>query len=186
LSEDDLRALRSFAFRTEENVTRGTYNSMPKYFPEIKTGTHESNRARVAFLSEFKPVKYDCCTNSCVLYVNEHEKLQSCPVCKAPRVVDGKPAKQFVYLPITPRLAALYRNKHTATLMGYRHAATQEHEPGVLRDYVDGTHYRWLLGRPVRLDGKALGYKYFADLHDIALGLSTDGFAPFKRRKQTC
>ncbi|EJD42287.1 hypothetical protein AURDEDRAFT_38959, partial [Auricularia subglabra TFB-10046 SS5] len=190
LSDEDLATLRAFAFKTERHVTRDTYNSMPDYFPILQIESLESNRARASFLSGFKPVKYDCCANSCVLFVHDFEKLTKCPICNQPRFADDKPVKQFVYLPVTPRLAALYRHQRTAEQMAYRHKATQEHEPGKLRDYVDGAHYRWLLGKCVQVDvdGKPVRarYKYFSDWHDIALGLSTDGFAPFKRRKQTC
>ena len=37
----------------------------------------------------------------------------------------------------------------------------------------------------VKLDNKVLDHKYFSDCHDVALGLSTDSFSPFNKRKST-
>jgi len=36
------------------------------------------------------------------------------------------------------------------------------------------------------VDGQQCAHKYFDSPHDIALGLSTDGFAPFHCHKHTC
>jgi hypothetical protein len=41
------------------------------------------------------------------------------------------------------------------------------------------------LGKKVIIDDKEVSHEYFSSPRDIALGLSTDGFAPFKRRKST-
>ena len=59
------------------------------------------------------------------------------------------------------------------------------HEPGVTKDVFNGSHYRTLLNTPVP-GTEAYPFCYFSDRRDIALGLSTDGFAPFKKRSQTC
>ena len=48
------------------------------------------------------------------------------------------------------------------------------HEPGVVKDVFDGSHYQSLLNTTVPSDG-ANPFFYFSDEHDIALGLSTDG-----------
>ncbi|EJD41963.1 hypothetical protein AURDEDRAFT_68172, partial [Auricularia subglabra TFB-10046 SS5] len=190
LSEEDMNVLRAFSFKTHENVSRGTYKRMnTRYFPGLDLGSQESNRARMTFLSSFKPVRYDCCPKICVLFVGKYADLRQCPVCSEDRYIGGddkKPAKQFTYLPVTPRLQALYRNTGTASRQLYRDEATRTHEPGKLRDYIDGAHYRSLLGRHVVLDGKRLAFKYFGDARDVVLGVSMDGFAPFKKRKHTC
>lgn len=68
--------------------------------------------------------------------------------------------------------------------MKYR-AHEHEHTPGKTRDVFDGKKYRRLRSEPVKLNGKTYPHKYFEDARDIALGLSTDGFAPFKKRKNT-
>jgi len=50
---------------------------------------------------------------------------------------------------------------------------------------IDGSHYRSLL-RTIVPGSEDNPFFYFSDKHDIALGLSMDGFAPFKRRDKTC
>jgi hypothetical protein len=71
-----------------------------------------------------------------------------------------------------------------ATKVKHR-AHTHRHTAGRTTDILDGLNYRCLCEKKVELDRKTLNHKYFEDPCDIALGLSTDGFAPFKRRKHT-
>jgi hypothetical protein len=51
---------------------------------------------------------------------------------------------------------------------------------------MDGRNYARLCKEYVTIDQKRRPYRFFDDPRDIALGMSTDGFAPFRRRKQTC
>jgi hypothetical protein len=55
-----------------------------------------------------------------------------------------------------------------------------------MKDVFDSKNYSTLRERFVTVNGVRMPYKFFSDLRDIALGLSTDGFSPFKRRKKTC
>ncbi|PIL25594.1 hypothetical protein GSI_11342 [Ganoderma sinense ZZ0214-1] len=96
-----------------------------------------------------------------------------------------KPRKVFVYLPIIPRLKVFLASKPMAKEMKYRAEEQAKHTPGVIRDVTDSENYRALLDKHVTVDGKSLAHKYFDDARDVALGLSTDGFAPFKRRTKT-
>ena len=64
--------------------------------------------------------------------------------------------------------------------MRYR-AHVHKHTPGVINDVFDGSNYHHLRNQHVKLDGKNYEHRYFGDNRDIALGLSTDGFAPFRR-----
>jgi hypothetical protein len=66
-----------------------------------------------------------------------------------------------------------------------RYRADYVQEPGILKDVFDGSHYRTLLNTFVPIDS-SIPFYFFSDPRDIALGLSTDGFAPFKRRSKTC
>jgi len=54
-----------------------------------------------------------------------------------------------------------------------------------MKDVFDGSHYQSLLNTivPGEEDNP---FFYFSDERDIALGLSTDGFTPFKKRDKTC
>jgi hypothetical protein len=71
-----------------------------------------------------------------------------------------------------------------AEQMTYR-AKIHKHTPGKISDVFDGSHYRSLRGQHVQLNGRQFSHKYFEDDRDIALGLSADGFSPFKKRKKT-
>ena len=59
------------------------------------------------------------------------------------------------------------------------------HTPGRITDIFDSQIYHQLLGEKVVIDGKTASHEYFSDPHNVALGLSTDGFAPFKQHKAT-
>jgi hypothetical protein len=59
-------------------------------------------------------------------------------------------------------------------------------DPEEIRDVFDSTSYRDLCEKEIEVERPGAKMpKYFADWRDIELGASTDGFAPFKRRKQT-
>jgi hypothetical protein len=75
-------------------------------------------------------------------------------------------------------------NSRLAVQMQYR-ATGHEHEEGIIRDVFDCHCYRSLLPRRVEVNGKKCQHRFFSDGRDVALGFSTDGFAPFKKRKQT-
>ena len=141
-------------------------------------------KKRVRSLAGFRPVHYSCCINSCVCFVGPYEDLIECPNCEEARFkANGEPRKFLVYLPIIPRLQAMSANSIHAKKMRYR--ANHVHEPGTIKDVFDGSHYQSLLNTIVPGD-EDNSFFYFSDERDIALGLSTDGFAPFKRRDRTC
>jgi Transposase family tnp2 len=142
------------------------------------------SKKRVRTLAGFEPVRYSCCINSCVCFVGPYENLTECPNCQEARFgANGQPRKYFDYLPIIPRLQAMSANAKHAKKMRYR--AEHVHEPGVIKDVFDGLHYQSLLTTIVP-GSETRPFFYFSDKRDIALGLSTDGFGPFKKRKQTC
>lgn len=65
---------------------------------------------------------------------------------------------------------------------GFEHT----HTPDKVTDVMDSSHYRTLLGTHVVVNGCTLPHKHFDDPRDIALGFGTDGFGPFRKRKNTC
>ena len=66
-----------------------------------------------------------------------------------------------------------------------RYRAEYVHEPGVIKDVFDGSHY-WSLLNIIISTGGDNPFFFFTNECDIALGLSTDGFSPFKRHDKTC
>jgi hypothetical protein len=67
--------------------------------------------------------------------------------------------------------------------MQYR--ASHQHDPTKVTDIFDGAHYSLLRESFVTVGGKELPNWFFSDPRNVALGLSTDGFSPFKHRTKT-
>lgn len=186
LSAYDLAICKAFAYKVKTHTADEDFAKVPYAFPsEPPLPKLDSLRSRVTFLAGIKPEFYDCCPNSCCCYVGPHQDLKACPYCNESRFhANNKARKRFTYIPLIPRLVAFVGNQVMATKMKYR-AHLHQHAVGKSTDVFDGSNYRLLCAKHVKLDGKTLDHKYFADARDIALGLSTDGFAPFKRRKNT-
>ncbi|KAJ8515927.1 hypothetical protein ONZ45_g6728 [Pleurotus djamor] len=189
LSDDELFFLRLYAYKTEEGISDDAYDRLSSVFqgqlPDGKIPSFKSIAARVAFLSAFEPQTYDCCINVCCCYTDPYKELDSCPYCNEPRLSeDGQPRRRFNYIPIIPRLQAYYGNASFSQKMNYRHNHTSD--PTKVTDVMDGQYYKHLCQQHVVVDGKERPYKYFEDPRDVLLGVSSDGFAPFRRRKKTC
>jgi hypothetical protein len=189
LTTADVEILSAFALRIISHMNLSTFEMLPHAFHRQGVLTWKQVSSRAAFLSGIKPVVYQCCVNSCCCFIGPHEKSQQCPYCDAPRYdLCGNPQKSFTYIPLIPRLTAFFQNESLAKKMQYRAGngvQDHQHEHGKIKDIFDGSHYLHLLGTPVSIQGKEYSYNYFSDPRDIALGLSTDGFAPFRHRKST-
>jgi hypothetical protein len=74
-------------------------------------------------------------------------------------------------------------NSSYATKMQYW--SKHQHDPTKMTDIFDSTHYRSLLEKFVIIGDEELRMWFFSDPRDIALGLSTDGFGPFKQHNKT-
>jgi Transposase family tnp2 len=186
LSAYDRSICRAFSYKVQTHTTDASFEKLPYAFPsDPPLPKIDALRSRVAFLAGFKPQVYDCCPKSCCCYVGPHQDLLQCPYCGEARLrPDGKPRNRFTYIPLIPRLIAFAGNRSVATDMQYR-GRTHKHTPGVSTDTFDGTNYRSLREQNVVLHTEVYEHKYFEDQRDVALGLSTDGFSPFKRRKKT-
>jgi hypothetical protein len=184
LDESDLTLIRAYTLKVEDGITNATFNKLRFAFPQAPLDSIKSTEKRVRFLSGFQPVRYSCCPSSCVCYTGPYETLQQCPKCKADRYkADGTtPRSCFEYLPVIPRLRAMVANSTYAEKMQYR--SNHKCDPTKITDIFDGTHYTSLLGKYVTIDDEELPMLFFSDPRDIALGLSTDGFGPFKHRNK--
>ncbi|EIN14531.1 hypothetical protein PUNSTDRAFT_59787, partial [Punctularia strigosozonata HHB-11173 SS5] len=185
LDDKDLATLRLFALKVQTHMKADTFAKLPYAFPTQDVPSWKTTQSRAAVLSALDPVMYDCCKNSCCCFVGPHSTLRECPYCKEPRYnATGRPRSQFPYLPLTPRLKAYLESQDMARKMQYR-ARDHSHIPGTMTDIFDGDLYQQLLRTSVSLHGRNLNHTFFSDPRDVALGLSTDGFAPHKRRKKT-
>lgn len=97
------------------------------------------------------------------------------------------PRNTFRYISPTARLKAYFRRAGFARSVREQHEHHARQRDGdIIDDIYDGSHYRWLLGQPVELDGRTYPHRYFDGRYDLALGLSTDGFQLFKRSRVEC
>ncbi|EUC58442.1 transposase family Tnp2 protein, partial [Rhizoctonia solani AG-3 Rhs1AP] len=187
LSERDHYILDSFNFRVTSRISSRDFGNLKYAFPgrlDDMPSLYET-QTRVAALSGLTPRLIDCCRNSCICYTDQYANLQSCPSCKAPRLyANGKPAKQFSYLPFTPRLIAML-NGSMRKKMEYRYEFDLKDHKGYSLDIFNGSHYRNLKERPIP-STRTRGRKYFESPTDVALALASDGFCPFRNRKQSC
>jgi hypothetical protein len=86
-----------------------------------------------------------------------------------------------MYIPLIPRLQALFHNPAIIEQMTYRHNFVPSER--IIKDVFDGEWYRQLCSHRVVIDGVERRHKYFHKRHDIALALSADGYLIFKRRR---
>ncbi|TFK58700.1 hypothetical protein BDN72DRAFT_739278, partial [Pluteus cervinus] len=186
LSEEEMAMLRAFALKVEDHLADKTFAKFKYAFPESNVESLKKTKTRVAFLAAFRPVKYDCCLNVCICYTGEYEQEEACPICKTSRYNEsGKPRRVFTYLPIIPRLAAYFKNPELVQKMTYRHTF-KDNDDGAVSDVFSSSNYTKLRARKVTTGNTTHNHRFFQGERDIALGLSTDGFAPFKKRKHTC
>jgi len=189
LNEAELRDIRAFNYFVTQGTTREAYEALRSAFPELKdiSSVYLAQKT-VARLSGLSPKYLDCCINSCCCYTGKYEALDRCPFpdCNEPRHDEnGQSRKRFQYLPIIPRLMALFLDKASAERVNYRHEYCEARNSENVTDVFDGALYRELCEREVTANGKTFPHRYFSDRRDIALGLSLDGFAPFKRRSNS-
>ncbi|XP_044499442.1 uncharacterized protein LOC123220908 [Mangifera indica] len=130
--------------------------------------------------------KIHACPNDCMLFWDENETLSSCKVCGASRwksngnVVGNSqerlskkgyqiPKKVFRYFPLILRLQRLFMCKKTADCMTWHEKYRTK--DGNLRHPADGEAWK-------KFDSL---YPHFAqDPRNVRLGLSSDGFNPFR------
>ncbi|KAE8219009.1 hypothetical protein CF319_g7214 [Tilletia indica] len=148
-----------------------------------------------ASLSELHPVPFDMCLHSCIAYVGAYADKTTCPwtrvvkekdelgverkrtfVCGERRYgPDGKPRRQFMYMPLLDRLRVMFRNPELSRLLRYRHERlealrTARDTPNKWKDFVfsdvtDG------IGNLHLADELGL----FTAPTDVAISVATDG-----------
>ncbi|QRV85537.1 Transposase family Tnp2 protein [Ceratobasidium sp. AG-Ba] len=193
LSLEDKLLAQAFNYKVYTDITGKAFDLLPHAFPQFHLPKPSEYDTRVAKLSGIKGTRIDCCINSCVAYTGPYRKSKDCPSCGEARYKikrhQGRPnqrvaRRHFLYIPLIPRLVNMYRDPATAKLLGYR--ADREPRADTVSDIFDGSHYNKLRGRCVTVRGRPLDHQYFSSPTDIALGLSTDGFGPFRKDRQTC
>ncbi|KAJ6496381.1 hypothetical protein C8R45DRAFT_823187, partial [Mycena sanguinolenta] len=186
LSAEEMTAIRAHNYKVDTDLGARAYDKLARAFPELAgLPSRQQLRTQIAFLSGVVPVQYDCCVNSCCCFVDSYADNDFCMFCQEPRRDSGGRARNtFHYLPLIPRLVNLFHDDAMAGKLDYR--SKYESVDGQPNDIFDGAHYRRLCRTNVTINGETLPHKFFSAPTDLALGASTDGFGPFKRRKKTC
>ena len=122
---------------------------------------------------------YDCCVNTCVCFTGELESLTTCPMCGEPRVDKRNKARnRFRYIPIIPRLQAMFRDRDTIASLLYRYQ--REVDQDRIEDVWDGAVLQELLKTKVMIDGQVQEYTYGELQTDVFLALTCDGISVHK------
>jgi hypothetical protein len=186
LSEDNKRVVAAFFHKLKHHLTNNVFRKIPHAYPGARgTPLWKACQTRVGKISGLKPRLYGMCINSCLCYTSHHAGLEICPHCHEKRH-DGKDRTcwRFSYIPLIPRLRALWESKDMAKIMEHRGKFT--HNPEVIKHIFNGLLYRSLLGKHVQPVGSPTQRHWYFDRDtDMVLGLSTDGCAPFRQRAKT-
>jgi hypothetical protein len=191
LSEVDRETLRAVSLFIMHHLSRDTWRQFSETFRDVDLPSLPRAMSLVRSLSGLEPIAIDCCVNSCCAFTAARESSNACDLCHEPRYESlssgiQQPRKRYYHVPLTPRLQRMYESKDLALKMRYRVLHEQDRINDKLTDVFDGSHYQKLLGKDITVMGfKGFGAKYFEGERDVALGLSTDGFAPFRRRRHS-
>jgi hypothetical protein len=163
------------AMLQSKGISRDIYRSFQAILHRLHVKLPSLRRAasRLHRWTNLTPLLLDCCVNSCMAYTGENAELSSCTLqsCNEPRrLPSGEPRRQFIYFPLSQRLALQYQEAKRARIMKtYRHDLTGSQPNSnarYLRDVFDGSLYRDYHIRDLGL---------FRDPHDVALHISLDG-----------
>ncbi|KAL8101416.1 hypothetical protein AgCh_033342 [Apium graveolens] len=120
--------------------------------------------------------KINACENDCILFYKENSEKTHCDICTVSQYKVQKdpkkkiPKKILRYFPLTERLQRLYMNENTAECMKWHHN----------RVVVDGQ-----LSHPADGDNEWKQFdrrltNFTKEIRNVRLGLSADGFDPFR------
>jgi hypothetical protein len=110
-------ALRALALKISDSLSNKMFAKLPHAFPRNCHMLWKHTQKIAEQTLEFKPVKYDMCKDSCILFTSSYAHLHQCPKPKCDKnQYDscGNPTKQFTSLPLTPRLKASLTHLETA------------------------------------------------------------------------
>ena len=122
---------------------------------------------------------YDCCANTCMCFTGEFRNASVCPLCNELRYDQRRKARnRFRYMPIIPRLQAMFRDPNVIKLLLYRFE--REVDANWIEDVWDGVLLQELLNSIVVVNGKPQEYTYGELKTDVFLALTCDGISIHK------
>ena len=128
-------------------------------------------------------IKIHACIYDCVLFWgndaegNDLAGLDACPVCGSDRYKltpagNRKPVKVLRYFPLKDRLERLYMCEATAKAMRW-HGERESHDADTMIHISDGDAWKHI---------NTMFPDFASEVRNVRLGLSSDGFNPFKTR----
>ncbi|XP_019226066.1 PREDICTED: uncharacterized protein LOC109207583 [Nicotiana attenuata] len=122
--------------------------------------------------------KIHACPNDCMLFWKENANAENCSICGSSRWKSGGPltkasskipAKVLRYFPLKPRLQRIFMCPETAAAMRWH--ANERPNDGNIRHPADGEAWKAF---------DSLHPDFSRDARNVRLGLSSDGFNPFR------
>jgi hypothetical protein len=185
LSPAEFDTICGFDFQHKFKMPSTLHAGFRAYYPEIGWDSLKVMRKEMRILSELDAKLYDCCKDSCCAFVGPHKDKDRCPYCQSNRYdSSGKSINQYEYIPLIPRLQAMYASKKSAQRRRYR-AEGHKAEFGKIKDYIDGDLYKSACRRRVKVGGRTLDHNHFSDPRDVGLLLLSDGFRIFKKGRHS-
>lgn len=179
LTTEDIDNIKMFSLRIDSKISRLASRKFRNAFQnKISLDTFYLMHRRISRIAGIIPERYDCCINTCCMFVGEKSDLSMCPFCQQARYNEsGKARQHFDYLPLIPRLQGLFQNPEIVRLLAYRSEYTRD---GNYSDIFDGDYYRDLCQTPLIIDGKDRNCYLFSGEYDLVFALLSDGIRIFK------
>ncbi|KAE8233212.1 hypothetical protein CF326_g1755 [Tilletia indica] len=191
LSPSERATLKHFRTWIRTGGTVRAYDEYAKNFnEENKDGAQILSRklavAVVKKITQLQEQRWDMCPQSCMAFVGPHSDLEYCttvnPKAKGPPAPcgearydsRGRPRKQFVTIPILPRVRARFASKTATTYLHERAEAAASSHPDerIYQDWGDGMGHQAL-----REEG------LFDDARHDAIFISLDGAQMVEKKK---
>ncbi|KDQ05776.1 hypothetical protein BOTBODRAFT_122285, partial [Botryobasidium botryosum FD-172 SS1] len=197
LDDGDINSIKAFVLTMDEKgaATLGLYNRIRATFPQLCIRSFYKTRQRLRNVAGLKAQTYPMCPSSCRAFVKEADiaaaRAHGCTSCGSAVFVtrQGKlvPALTFDYLPLMPRVVALWGNEKMAKILQtYRADYAKRKSNDDIEDVFDGEIYPELCQTEACYKGTPLGHLHFHRATDLALGFWADGFQLFSTGNNDC
>ncbi|KAG1745049.1 uncharacterized protein EDB91DRAFT_1032167, partial [Suillus paluster] len=180
----DLSHQRPFSLGIKSHMPCAMFNELhEKFSHKMDIDSEYKMLNHFEGLTTITPMKIDCCINSCIAYTARYSHSDLCDFCGERRFnAQGKPQRQFSYMPLVPQLQGLFAQEDTVEKLLYCHQ--YDHGPGTVNDVFDDEIYQSLQDKFVLVDGIQKNYKYFSGQNNITFSLATDGYLLFGRYRK--
>ncbi|XP_017234788.1 uncharacterized protein LOC108208774 [Daucus carota subsp. sativus] len=168
-------------FKNKHNCSNNGFDELLKLIGSVLPDNHKLPQTYYAVKNMLKGLnlgyeKIDACENDCMLFYKENSEKTRCDICnesryKEPKDLNKKKISRKVlrYFPLTPRLQRLFMAGKTAKCMRWHH--DRNVVEGELSHPADGDEWK-------QFDRRFP--KFSKEIRNVRLGLSTDGFDPFR------